>query len=141
MFTRAYLFFLCVIFVSVCYISPDEFLSIIRWPNVLVQFEDFENTRAVKLLERYRNRYLCFNDDIQGTGAVALAGVLCSLRCRGLTFEDLAKERILVVGAGSAGMGVANTILSYARETCGLTEAEAAELFWVTDNMVMICLG
>jgi malic enzyme len=76
----------------------DNFMEAMyaRWPNVLVQFEDFENRRAVKLLERYRNKYLCFNDDIQGTGAVALAGILCSLRLRGKTFKDLVKERILV---------------------------------------------
>jgi malic enzyme len=112
-----------------------------RWPNVLVQFEDFENTRAVKLLERYRDRYLCFNDDIQGTGAVALAGILCSLRCRGKTFSDLSKERILVVGAGSAGMGVANTILSYAVEMCGMSMEDAKRMFWVTDNMVRKTTG
>lgn len=87
-------------------------------------------------MDRYRHKYLCFNDDIQGTGAVALAGILCSLRARGKTFKDLVNERILVVGAGSAGMGVANTILSYAEEMCGLTKDEARRLFWVTDNMV-----
>lgn len=107
---------------------------------MLVQFEDFENNRAVKLLERYRHRYLCFNDDIQGTGAVALAGILCSLRSRGKGFMDLREERILVVGAGSAGMGVANTILSYAIEMCGMSLEEARSLFWVTDYMVRTLL-
>lgn len=103
---------------------------------MLVQFEDFENERAVKLLERYRHVYRCFNDDIQGTGAVALAGILSSLRCRGLRFEDLVHERILVVGAGSAGMGVANAILTYLVEKCGVTRDQARQLFWVTDAFV-----
>ena len=103
---------------------------------MLVQFEDFENSRAVKLLERYRNTHLCFNDDIQGTGAVALAGLLSSLRCTGKTFQDLRNERILVVGAGSAGMGVANTILSYLVEICGASVDEARNIFWVTDAFV-----
>jgi malic enzyme len=81
-----------------------------RWPNVLVQFEDFSNENAMPILEKYRYKYLCFNDDIQGTGAVTLSGVLSALRLRGSQMEDLAKERIVVVGAGSAGTGVANSL-------------------------------
>merc|ERR1712137_616246 len=60
----------------------DEFMEAVtlKWPKVLVQFEDFSNDHAFMLLERYRERYLCFNDDIQGTGAVVLSGFINSLR-------------------------------------------------------------
>jgi malic enzyme len=81
-----------------------------RWPHVLVQFEDFSNENALPILEKYRYKYLCFNDDIQGTGAVALSGVLSALRIRGSDVKSLAKERIVIVGAGSAGVGVANSL-------------------------------
>jgi len=90
----------------------DEFMRAVtkRWPHVLVQFEDFSNENALPILEKYRYKYLCFNDDIQGTGAVALSGVLSALRIRGSDVKSLAKERIVIVGAGSAGVGVANSL-------------------------------
>lgn len=89
----------------------DEFLRAVtfRWPNVLIQFEDFSNEHALSILEKYRYKYLCFNDDIQGTGSVTLAGVINAIRQRGDPKEALANERIVVVGAGSAGLGVTNS--------------------------------
>lgn len=77
-----------------------EFMNAVysRWPNVLVQFEDFQNERAVNLLSKYRHERLCFNDDIQGTGAVTVAGLLSSLRAIGLNIHDIVRQRIVIVG-------------------------------------------
>ena len=76
-----------------------------KWPRALIQFEDFLTPNAYRLLRRYRSRVLCFNDDIQGTAAVALAGVATSTRISGLRFEDL---RLMFLGAGSAATGIAD---------------------------------
>ena len=76
-----------------------------RYPDALIQFEDFLTPNAYALLNRYRERVLCFNDDIQGTAAVALAGVYSSTRITGVPFTDL---RIMFLGAGSAATGIAD---------------------------------
>ncbi|KAF0852264.1 mitochondrial malate dehydrogenase (decarboxylating) [NAD-malic enzyme] [Andalucia godoyi] len=81
-----------------------------RWPNVLVQFEDFANGVARTLLENYRSSHLCFNDDIQGTGAMTVGGLLNALRAQGLGPDDLPNQRIVCLGAGSAGLGVVDSI-------------------------------
>jgi len=73
-----------------------------RWPNVLIQFEDFSSDKAQKLLNKYRSEVLCFNDDIQGTGATTLAGILGALRAKGQKPNALGDQRILIAGAGSA---------------------------------------
>ncbi len=66
-----------------------------RWPNAVVQFEDFETTKAVPLLEKYRNKYHCFNDDIQGTGCVTLAGIIAASRAADKSICDM---RFMCVG-------------------------------------------
>jgi len=90
----------------------DEFVDAVRtrWPDVLIQFEDFNNESALPLLHRYRKDVTCFNDDIQGTGAVVVGAVLAMLRgeFEGMkTFKDL---KIVIVGAGSAGTGIAQQL-------------------------------
>eukprot|EP00004_Rigifila_ramosa_P019835 TRINITY_DN5096_c0_g1_i4.p1 TRINITY_DN5096_c0_g1~~TRINITY_DN5096_c0_g1_i4.p1 ORF type:complete len:602 (-),score=146.61 TRINITY_DN5096_c0_g1_i4:20-1804(-) len=114
----------------------DEFMSAVRvrWPNALVQFEDFASIHAIPLLEKYRHKTLCFNDDIQGTGTVALAAVLSSLRARGKKFIDLKDERILVVGAGSAGVGVSTRLRDFNHKILGMSKQDAAKNIYLMDQ-------
>lgn len=113
----------------------DEFMLAVRfrWPNVMVQFEDFSSDVAQKLLDKYRDKHLCFNDDIQGTGATSLAGLLCALRARGEDVTALGDQRILIAGAGSAGIGIAQ-VLQDAMIEQGRTEEEAKNAFFVVDQ-------
>lgn len=112
----------------------DECISAIktRWPKALIQFEDFSNENAMRLLQKYQHNTLCFNDDIQGTGAVALAGILGALRAIDHPEATLTKQRIVIAGAGTAGLGVANTI-KHAMMKAGLSEDEARDNFWLLD--------
>jgi len=101
---------------------------------VLVQFEDFRNERAYALLARYRDRYLCFNDDIQGTGAMTVGGLIGALRAKGLGFKDILTQRILIVGAGSAGIGVANSISTFMIKQGAVDIADTASRIWLVDQ-------
>jgi len=113
----------------------DEFVTAVlhRWPKTLIQFEDFESSVAQPLLDRYRDKILCFNDDIQGTGATVLAGVLACLRQTGKTAQDLKDQRIVMCGAGSAGVGV-STVIKDAMCAAGLSEEEARSRFYVLEK-------
>jgi malate dehydrogenase (oxaloacetate-decarboxylating)(NADP+) len=113
----------------------DEFMQAIkhRYPKCLIQFEDFNSSVAQPLLNQYRETHLCFNDDIQGTGATALAGVLGALRAAGHKVSDLGEQRILICGAGSAGIGVA-TVLRQAMIEQGRTAEEAKNAFFIADQ-------
>jgi len=113
----------------------DEFMQAVRnrWPNVLVQFEDFSSDKAQTILNKYREKHLCFNDDIQGTGSTTLAGILGALRARGEDVNALADQRILIAGAGSAGIGVAQVLLQAMVEQ-GANEEKARNAFFVTDK-------
>lgn len=88
----------------------DEFLMAVhdKWPNCLVQFEDFSNDVCFDLLEKYRNKILCFNDDIQGTGAVIVAGFLNAAKLTGIRPSE---HKLVFLGAGSAAVGVADQIV------------------------------
>ncbi|KAG2502128.1 hypothetical protein HYH03_000618 [Edaphochlamys debaryana] len=116
------------------YAIIDEFVAaaMSRWPNAVLQFEDFSIDHAKPLLERYRTHHLVFNDDIQGTAATALAGLYGALRVMGLPPSALAEQRVVCVGAGSAGMGVVKMICAGMQKQ-GLSPEKAAGNFWVLD--------
>ncbi|KAK6117762.1 hypothetical protein DH2020_048491 [Rehmannia glutinosa] len=116
----------------------DEFMEAVftRWPHVIVQFEDFQSKWAFKLLQRYRNNYRMFNDDVQGTAGVALAGLLGAVRAQGRPMIDFPKMKIVVAGAGSAGIGVLNAARKTMARMLGDTEVafeSARSQFWVVD--------
>ncbi len=101
----------------------EAFVSAVgrRWPHVLLQWEDFAKNNATRMLERYRNRIVTFNDDIQGTASVATGTLLSAINVTGM---PLSEQRIAVMGAGSAGCGIASLILQAMVEG-GLAEDEA----------------
>ncbi len=117
----------------------EEFVLAVqsRFPKALIQFEDFLTPNAYRLLTTYRDRVLCFNDDIQGTAAVALAGVYASTRITQKAFKDL---KIMFLGAGSAATGIADLICQ-AFKTQGLTEDEAKERLWFVDVNGLVLKG
>ncbi|KAK9102873.1 hypothetical protein Sjap_020127 [Stephania japonica] len=116
----------------------DEFMEAVftRWPHVIVQFEDFQSKWAFKLLQRYRNTYRMFNDDVQGTAGVAIAGLLGAVRAQGRPMIDFPKQKIVVAGAGSAGIGVVNAVTKTMARMLGNNESafeSARSQFWVVD--------
>eukprot|EP00300_Choanocystis_sp_HF-7_P012712 c1799_g1_i2.p1 GENE.c1799_g1_i2~~c1799_g1_i2.p1 ORF type:complete len:545 (+),score=124.62 c1799_g1_i2:3-1637(+) len=118
------------------YTFLDEFCMAVKhkWPKCLVQFEDFATPHAIKLLEDYRTKMLCFNDDIQGTGSVILAGFLNALKIQGTNPTEV---RCVFFGAGSAAIGVAQTIAALL-ETLGLSNEEARRRFWLIDSQGLL---
>ncbi|KAJ3385861.1 hypothetical protein HDU84_001990 [Entophlyctis sp. JEL0112] len=106
-----------------------------RWPGLLVQFEDFSSEHAFGTLERLKDRYFMFNDDIQGTGAVILSGFINAMRLSGTPLRD---HRILFVGAGSAGVGVASQLMDHFVRAGGLSEKEAKSLFYLMDSKGLV---
>ena len=100
-----------------------------KFPDAVIQFEDFLTPNAYRLLTEYRDRILCFNDDIQGTAAVTLAGIYASTRITGLDFKDL---RIMFLGAGSAATGIGDLVFE-ALKNEGVGEAEARKRLWFVD--------
>ncbi len=105
-----------------------------QFPGVLLQWEDFSNRNAGPILERYRERLCTFNDDIQGTGAVTLAGLLAAVACSG---SCLADQRIVLFGAGSAASGIAEQIVMTLVSE-GLSEAAARSRIWLVDSRGLV---
>lgn len=120
----------------------DEFIQAVVdkfGKSCLIQFEDFGNRNALPLLEKYRERVCCFNDDIQGTAAVGLAGVLSALRIEGVN-SSLADHKFVFLGAGSAGLGIAMLIVqALVRE--GVDESEARKKCWFLDSKGLVYSG
>ena len=114
----------------------EEFMVAVndKFPKAIVQFEDFANRNAFRLLEAYRNRYTVFNDDIQGTASVTLAGLLTALRVTGGELED---QRVLFLGAGEAGIGIGN-LFSSALMREGLKADEARSHCWFFDSTGLV---
>ncbi|CAH0022608.1 unnamed protein product [Clonostachys rhizophaga] len=114
----------------------DEFMQAAHetWPDMVIQFEDFENTKAFGYLDRYRDQYTCFNDDIQGTGSVVLGGYIGAVDRSGVPLEE---QRLVFMGAGSAGVGVAKQLVEYYVRR-GLSEDEARNKFWLVDTKGLV---
>ena len=114
----------------------DEFLELFmdavkrRWPNVLLQFEDFAQQNAMPLLERYQDKMCCFNDDIQGTAAVTLGSLMAACRA---AKTKLSEQKVAFLGAGSAGCGIAEQIISQMKSE-GLSDAEARQQVFMVDR-------
>jgi len=117
----------------------EAFVSAVirRWPRVLLQWEDFAKDNATRLLERYRDRLCTFNDDIQGTAAVATGTLLAAITITGV---PLTQQRVAVFGAGSAGCGIAGLIRA-AMCDAGLSESEAAARFFMVDRNGLLVEG
>nr|KJB18393.1 hypothetical protein B456_003G050500 [Gossypium raimondii] len=128
-------------------LEGEEYLSIIdeyieavltRWPKAIVQFEDFQMKWAFETLKRYRERFCMFNDDVQGTAGVALAGLLGTVRAQGRSLDDFPNHKIVVVGAGSAGLGVLSMAVQVVVRMTGNAET-AAQNFFLLDKDVQFC--
>lgn len=115
----------------------DKFVQLVRkhYPHSLLHFEDFGVTNAYTLLERYRTTHAVFNDDIQGTGAVTLSCVMAAI---GVTKTKLVDQRIIVYGAGSAGLGIAKQLRDAMVTADGISVEEANAKFWLVDKHGLI---
>lgn len=108
-----------------------------KFPKVLMQWEDFAKNNATRLLERYRDRLCTFNDDIQGTGAVTLAGLLAATNVIG---SKISKQQIVMLGAGSSATGISDQIVA-AMMSEGLTKLEATSAIWLVDSTGLVHTG
>ena len=118
----------------------DDFVDVFvqsvkkRWPHVLLQWEDFAGSNAARLLARYKDQLCTFNDDIQGTAAVANATLLSAINVTGIPPEE---QKIVVVGFGTAGIGITNLMAQYMHER-GLSEEDARKRFYAIDRYGLV---
>ncbi|HII4335182.1 TPA: NAD-dependent malic enzyme [Vibrio parahaemolyticus] len=117
----------------------EEFIQAVqrRWPDALIQFEDFAQKNAMPLLERYKNRICCFNDDIQGTAAVTVGSLLAACKAAG---TQLSKQRITFLGAGSAGCGIAEAIIAQMVSE-GISDEKARSQVYMVDRWGLLQEG
>jgi len=117
----------------------DKFIKAVkrRWPEAMVQFEDFAQPNAMPLLKRYRDQICCFNDDIQGTAAVTVGTLLAACRSKG---TKLSQQKVVFVGAGSAGCGIAEQVISQMVSE-GLDDATARGQVFMVDRHGLLTEG
>ncbi|MBI1205455.1 MAG: oxaloacetate-decarboxylating malate dehydrogenase [Rhodopseudomonas sp.] len=117
----------------------EEFISAVteRWPHAMLQWEDFAKNNATRLLDRYRDRICSFNDDIQGTAAVATGALLAAINVTGVPMSE---QRIAILGGGSAGCGIANLLMA-AMVDAGLDPKDAAGRFYLVDKDGLLIEG
>jgi malate dehydrogenase (oxaloacetate-decarboxylating) len=121
----------------------DQFIDLFvravheRWPQAILQWEDFSKNNAWRLLRRHQNQLATFNDDIQGTAAVTLAGLLRASKAQGIALKD---QRVVIAGAGSAATGVASLLIK-ARRGEGLSQIEACDSIWLVDTKGLVHVG
>jgi len=115
----------------------DKFIEGItkKYPNILIQWEDFSRQNAFTILDRYKCKVLSFNDDIQGTGSVALAGIMNGLK---ISDENLKDQRFVVYGAGAGGVGIARRIAACLKGKYNISESQAHEKIAVLDSKGLI---
>ncbi|REL25826.1 NAD-dependent malic enzyme [Thalassotalea euphylliae] len=127
-------------------ISQDEYNEFVdmfiqavkrRWPKVMLQFEDFAQPNAMPLLEKYKNEICCFNDDIQGTASVTVGTLLAACRTKGVKLSD---QKVVFVGAGSAGCGIAEQIISQMISE-GAAPAQARSQVFMIDRFGLLTEG
>jgi malate dehydrogenase (oxaloacetate-decarboxylating) len=124
-------------------VEYDEFVDMFitavqrRWPEAMVQFEDFAQPNAMPILERYRNKICCFNDDIQGTAAVTVGTILAACKSKN---SKISEQRVAFVGAGSAGCGIAEMII---KQMCseGISESQARSQVFMLDRFGLLTEG
>ena len=118
----------------------DEFVELFiqavkrRWPEAIIQFEDFAQPNAMPILQRYREQVCCFNDDIQGTAAVTVGTLLAACRSKNAL---LSEQKVVFVGAGSAGCGIAEQVISQMVAE-GITEAQARSQIYMVDRLGLL---
>lgn len=115
----------------------DELCEAVQevWPNSLLQFEDFETTKAFNILNAHRHKMLCFNDDIQGTGAVVASGFINGIKYQGV---EPSEARVLFYGAGSSAVGVAEAIAAYLQHEAGVPREQARRAVFMADSKGLV---